>query len=100
MNSVTSILGARVDIGTDQRSVNTVSVGARINGTCVAVITILSNVLAVSGSRIARVNGARVVIVTVLRISINSVLSITSRDSAKICSRRNRDWSVDTFSSG
>jgi hypothetical protein len=98
--SIASIFGARIDISTNQRSMDAISASSitRINGTCIAIITILSDVLAISSSSIARINSARIVIVTVLRISVDSILAVTSRNGAWIRGRRNWNWSVNTFS--
>jgi len=50
LDGITSFFGALIDIGTNHCSVNTISAGsiARVDGTCIAVIAILTNVLAIS----------------------------------------------------
>jgi len=99
-NGVASFLGARIDIGTSHWGVDAVSIGARVNGTCIVVIAVLSIMFADSGCRIARINGACIVVITVFRISVNSVLAVTSRDGARIWRWRNNNRSVDAISGG
>jgi hypothetical protein len=71
---------------------------ARVDGTCVAIVTVLSIMFAGSSGRVARVNGAWIVVITVLWISVDTVLGVASRDGAKVCRSRNWNWSVDTVS--
>jgi hypothetical protein len=102
LNGVASFFGARIDIGTNHRSVSTVSADciASIDGTCISVVTVLSDIFASSAGGIARVNSAWIVVITVLWISVKSILAVTSRDGASIWSCRNCNWSVDTISGG
>jgi hypothetical protein len=81
-NSITSIFGAKVDIGTYDRSVGAVSSVSitRISGTCIVIVTILSFVFAVSCGRVTRVNSAWIMVITIFWVSVETVLAVTSRD--------------------
>jgi len=100
LNGITSFFGARIDITTNHWSVDTSSSVciARVDGTCVVVLTALSFMNAISSGRVARVDSAWIVVITVLWISVDAVLGVTSRDGAMVCRSRNWNWSVDTVS--
>jgi hypothetical protein len=93
LNSITSVFCARVHISASDWSVNAVSIGARVGCASVIIVTIYTNMKAVSCGCVTRVGCACVIIVTIFRIAVHSVVVIASRDGAEICCRRNWEWS-------
>jgi hypothetical protein len=94
LDSIASVFCARICVSANDRSVSAVSVIASVDGTCVAVITILSNMLAVSCGGVTRIDCACIVVVAIFRVAVDTVLRIASRDLTQVGCRWNWDRSV------
>jgi hypothetical protein len=97
---IAGVFCARIDVSANDWGVGAFSgsLVARVGGASVVIVTVLSNILAVSSGGVARINSACVFVITILWISVKSVLAIASRDGAKISCSWNWDWCVDAFS--